>query len=399
MRLLHTADFHAGRVLRGADRTPEIRDALQEVTGLARTEKVDAVLVAGDLFDTVNPGADAEHAVFEFFLRLKELGIPSVAIAGNHDSANRLASLAGLLGWVGTQLVARPTPNPRDLVRTLTARDGTELVVGALPYLPERRIVQLADVMGADVGAWRQKYRSGMAFFLEQLEKSFRPNAVNTLMFHGTMDGARPSGSERDFQFDLSNAYTVSGQNVPQAAQYVALGHIHKPQQPSESVPAYYPGSLVQLDFGEAGEQKGVMIVEVEPGRPARPHFLELSSGKPLKVVRATPDNLEAKLARVQDFPGHLKVVVDVPGGAPLPGLKDRVLRLAPNALAVEVDKGDAGRESERAKREGLSLPQLFERYYRERKGVDLPETLLSAFEEANRAVVDEHADVEAVGT
>ena len=106
MRVLHTADFHAGRNTRGYDRTNELLDALTEIAGLARSERADAVLVSGDLFDAVNPPPAAEGIVYEFFLRLKELGIPSVVIAGNHDSASRLSGLSGLLGWVGVQMVA-----------------------------------------------------------------------------------------------------------------------------------------------------------------------------------------------------------------------------------------------------------------------------------------------------
>lgn len=93
-----------------------------EIAGLARSERADAVLVSGDLFDTVNPSAEAEAAVFDFFLRLRDARIPAVVIAGNHDSAARLHGLAGLLGWVGVQLVAQPTANPLDMIRTVETK-------------------------------------------------------------------------------------------------------------------------------------------------------------------------------------------------------------------------------------------------------------------------------------
>ena len=391
MRILHTADFHAGRTLRGYDRTPEIREALTEIAGLARTERADVVLVSGDLFDSVNPSADAEAAIYDFFLKLKDIGVPSVAIAGNHDSATRLAGLSGLLGWVGVHLVAQMPLNPLDAVKTVTARDGTELVVGAFPFLSERRLVKFADVLGGDVGQWRQKYREGMGFFLRQFERGFRAGAVNTLMLHGTIDGSSPSGSERTFNFDITNAYTISPQQLPASAQYVALGHVHKPQQPSEAPPAYYPGSIIQLDFGEAGEQKSVNLVEVEPGRPARVHTIPLASGKPLRVVRADLDHLDRKLGGLEDFPGLVKVVVEVPGGAPMPGLKDRVLRLLPNAIAVETEKVGEAEQAARERREGLTPLQLFQRYYVERRGVEhVPSGIREAFEEADRLAREE---------
>lgn len=385
MRVLHTADFHAGRNLRGFDRTPEIHDALKEIAGLARSERADVVLVSGDLFDTGNPSADAEAAVFDFFLRLRDAGIPGVVIAGNHDSAARLDSVTGLLGWVGVQVVAQPTANPLDMVRTVETRGGEVLKVGALPYLSERRLVKAADLLGGDTGTWRQKYREGMGFFLRRLGEGFTAGSVNMLMCHATMDGAVPSGSERTLQFDLTNSYTLSGLQLPAGAQYVALGHVHKPQQVSDSPPAFYPGSVIQLDFGEGGEKKQVNLVEVEAGRPAQVHALPLASGRELRTLRVDLEHVEARLAREQGFAGLLKVVVRAPAGTALPGLKDRVLKLMPNTLAVDLDAAQEDLALPELKREGLSLLELYERYHREKKG-ELPDDLRAAFQEADEA-------------
>ncbi|AZI42949.1 exonuclease SbcCD subunit D [Deinococcus psychrotolerans] len=392
MRVLHTADFHAGRTLRGYDRTPEIRDALNEIVGLARSEKVDAVLVAGDLFDTVNPPADAEAAIFAFFLALRDAGIPSIVIAGNHDSASRLSGLSGLLGWVGVQVVAQPSHDPRQMIRTVETRSGEKLVVGALPYLSERRLVKAADVMGAEVGLWRQKYREGMKFFLGQLAAGFEAGAVNMLMLHATLDGAVASGSDRGMQFDLTNAYTVSPLQLPAAAQYVALGHVHKPQELGASPLACYSGSIIQLDFGEGGEKKQVNLVEVEAGRPAKVHPIPLVSGKELRTIRADLETLDARLSAVKGFDGLLKVVVRAPAGTALPGLKDRVLRQFPNALGVELEAVKDEATVQAASREGLSIEQLYERYHQERRG-ELPDALRRVFKETDTAVREAAGD------
>lgn len=389
MRVLHTADFHAGRNLRGFDRTPEIHEALTEIAGLAKSERADVVLVSGDLFDTGNPSADAEHAVFDFFLRLRDAGIPGVVITGNHDSAARLDSVTGLLGWVGVQVVAQPLANPLDMVRHIETKSGETLTVGALPYLSERRLVKAADVLAADTGAWRQKYREGMGFFLRRLGEGFRPGSVNMLMCHATMDGAVPSGSERTLQFDLTNAYTLSGLQLPPGAQYVALGHVHKPQMVSDAPLACYPGSVIQLDFGEGGEKKQVNLIEVEALRPARVHELPLASGRELRTIRADLDTIEARLERERTFGGLLKIVVRAPAGTALPGLKDRVLRIVPNTLAVDLDAVQEDLLIPELKREGLSLMELYERYHREKRG-ELPEDLRAAFREADEAARSE---------
>ena len=384
MRVLHTADFHAGRLLKGFDRTPEIHDALVEIAGLARTERADAVLVSGDLFDTGNPSADAEAAVFDFFLRLRDAGIPGVVIAGNHDSAARLDSVAGLLGWVGIQVVAQPSGDPLAMVREVATKSGERLRVGALPYLSERRLVKAVDVLGGDLGAQRQKYRENMGFFLRELGRGFEPGAVNMLMAHTTMDGAVPSGSERTFQLDLTNAYTVSGLQLPPGAQYVALGHIHKPQTVSDAPLACYPGSVIQLDFGEAGEKKQINLIEVEAGRPARVEGIPLASGRDLRTVYVDLDNVERRLGEVKSsgFTGLLKVVVRAPAGTALPGLKDRVLNITPNALSVELDAQQEDLAVPELRREGLTLMELFERYWQEKRG-ELPDDVRAAFQTA----------------
>src|SRR5437588_8804568 len=107
MRLLHTGDWHVGRTIRGRSRTEEFADALREVVGIARQENVDALLLAGDLYDHRSPAPEADALVFEALVRLHEAGIPVVAIPGNHDSAMRLEALAMLLRPIGVTMVPR----------------------------------------------------------------------------------------------------------------------------------------------------------------------------------------------------------------------------------------------------------------------------------------------------
>jgi exonuclease SbcD len=412
MRVLHTADFHAGRSTRGYDRTPELQDALTEIAGLARTERADAVLVSGDLFDAPNPPAAAEHVIYEFFLRLKELGIPSVVIAGNHDSASRLSGLSGLLGWVGVQMVAELPADLTRLTRTIETRGGEKLVVGAIPFMSERRLLRAADLLGQDVGAWRQKFRDGMGQLMDYVGRSYRPGAVNMMMLHTTLDGAKPSG-QRSITLDLSKTYTVSGMQFPAGTQYAALGHVHKPQQVGEAVSAWYPGSVIQLDFGEGGEQKVVNLIEVTAGRPASVTPIELSSGLELRTLRVTHDTLERRLEEARSFKGLLKVVVDAPAGTALPGLKAQVLSVLPGVLAVELNAPETvGTVTPFAEREGLSRLELFERYYAQRSAQlpsgssrsgsqqpgslqsgPLPDALRAAFLEAQQAVRAEAAE------
>jgi DNA repair protein SbcD/Mre11 len=377
MRLLHTADWHAGRTLRGIERTSEIRSALLEIRQIAKSENVDAVLVAGDVFDVPNPSAEAESAVYEFFL---ELGIPSVVIAGNHDSPQRLESVSGLLAQVKAQVLGMVRPDLRAAELELGAG---RLVVAGLPFLSERRLIKAADLLAApDVGQWRQKYRDGMRFFINHVTKGFRADAVNILMLHTTLDGGVLSHSEHEFH--VSNSYCLDPQSFPSSAQYVALGHLHKPQELGEAPPVQYSGSVIQLDFGEAGEQKRVNLIELFPGRPAKVHHIPLSSGKTLYNLRSDLSGLERRLNDLRGVVGHVKLNVQLE--QPLPGLKDRIYNSVkswwnPDQLfALEVEVSQAEAQEAMTVLPEQSPIEAYRSFYLERRGQELPSDLEKAF-------------------
>ncbi len=382
MRLLHTADWHAGRTLRGMERTSEIRAALEEIRGIAISEKVDAVLVAGDVYDMPNPSAEAEAAVYDFFLELGAAGIPSVVIAGNHDSPQRLESVAGLLSRVKTTVLGQVRADLRAVQLELAA--GT-LVVAGVPFLSERRLVKAADLLAApDIGEWRQKYRDGMRFFVQHVCKDFQTNAVNILMLHTTLDGGVLSNSE--YSFHVGNAYSLDPQSFPSSAQYVALGHLHKPQELGSAPPVQYSGSIIQLDFGEAGEQKRINLIEVSAGRPAKVEHIPLSSGKTLKNIRVDIENIDRKLEELKGFTGHAKLTVLLQQA--IPGLKDRVLNSIKSwwnpqqlfALEVEVQNQELQAALETAKTPELNPLEAYRSFYAEKRGKELPQELEKAF-------------------
>lgn len=398
MRILHTADFHAGRLLKGKDRTPEIAEALAEISSLAIEKEVDVVLVAGDLFETSNPSAEAQKVVFDFFLRLHEAQIPSVAISGNHDSAERLRSWESLLQLASVHMVT----DPRNMIRRLETKSGERLVIGALPHLSERRLVKVADLLEGDTGTWRQKYREGMSFFLGLIEKAFEADSVNIVMAHTTLDGATPSGSERQHEFDLSNAYTVSGLRLPRGADYVALGHIHKNQPLLETPMTHYAGSIIQLDFGEAGEEKYINLVDITRGQ--RPDFQRhlLESGKELRTLRTDLEHLELHLEqqKKEHFTGHLKVVVNTGQKSAPSGLKDRVLHYLPHVLAVEVEKDEAVHTSfaPEHQRSHVELVELFARYWEDERGKGkLPDEIRQLFVDVEKLMHERAMQAEAM--
>ena len=331
MRLIHTSDWHLGRKLKGVDRTPEIALALEEILKYAKDFEVDAVLVAGDIFDVPNPTTEAERVAYDFFYKLNQLSIPSVAIAGNHDSATKIDSLAHLLSLAGVRALGRPRIAEEGGVVAIDTANG-KLCVGAMPFASERRMLAAEDIWNLDALAQRNDYKTTVTYVLQNLAQAFKNDAVNVMIAHMTIDGAKFTGSEAAYY--SGDVYSFSGQAIPSECQYVGLGHIHRPQQIPNAAPTYYSGSLIQVDFGEVGEEKGFNVIEVETGRPAKVQFQPLTCQKPLKRVECHLDRLDEHLEAHRDYVGYLKFAIAV--DTPQIGLADRVRKICPQAVMVE---------------------------------------------------------------
>jgi DNA repair protein SbcD/Mre11 len=376
VKLLHTADWHAGRNLHGLERTAEIREVLQEIAEIAKTEAVDLILVAGDIFDNKNPSAEAEEAVFDFFLSTK--AIPSVVIAGNHDSPQRLEALRQLLKLANVHVVGQPRIASQGGVFDLPIK-GETARIAALPFVSERRIVKVTELLEMDVGQQLERYQENMRKLIKNLSSSFDPDVVNILMMHGTMDGATLSSSE--YTFHNSETYALKADVLPIEANYVALGHIHKPQgiHGFSDHMGCYSGSIVQLDFGEA-ESKRVCIVDAQAGQPTTLREVPLKGGKRLKRVSVDYQDLERKHFDLLEFPGFLKLVVKL--DQPRPGLKERIKQSLPNVLAVELELPESESELSVVDVAHMNLFEAYGQYYKHERAQDTPEHLQAAFKE-----------------
>ncbi len=299
MRILHTADWHLGRTLEGRSRQEEHEKFVDELCTLVRDEAIDLVLIAGDVFDSGNPSAAAEELYFDALARLGENGRRAVVvIAGNHDSPDRLTAVQPLAQRHGATLFGYPYDNPGihtpgpDRVQRVAAGPGwAELtvpgvdhpaVILALSYPSESRLKQLiADTLGEE--ELQRSYSDQVKSWLAAASQRFRPDAVRLVASHLYMAGGEESDTvERPIQ--MGGAYTVYPSAVPGGTQYVALGHLHRPQE-IHGAPAVtrYSGSPLSFSFHETGYVKGVTIVEVTPGDPAPAvRQVPISAGRPL---------------------------------------------------------------------------------------------------------------------
>ena len=356
----------------------EYAKALEQVAQIAKDQKVDAVLMAGDVFDSPAPPPEAEKLVYDFLARLVPEKIACVLIAGNHDHPRKLAAVATLLE--GLKIHVRPEVRPPDQggVVTLASRDGTEEArIAVLPFVAERKVVDACTVMDAE-HKWYEAYSKRIEQILAALTKGLPSSTVNIVLAHLLVDGARVGTGERELH--LGQIYGVNPQQLPSGVQYIALGHLHRPQEVLAPAKTRYPGSLVELDFGEQDQDKSVVVVDAQPQKAPNIELIPITAGRRLRTVEGTLADLQRLAEERSD--DYLRVRVKAE--APTPGLADRVKELLPNALDVTVDHPrEAGQQPERGKGRGKLAPaQLFAAYYEHRNQTPPPKELQQLFDQ-----------------
>jgi exonuclease SbcD len=335
VKIVHTSDWHIGRRWKGIQRFDELEAVLDHLASYIEGHAIDLVLHSGDVFESRNPPAEAEQLVNRFLVRVGRTGAQMLVIAGNHDDPLRLDARSLLTEFVNVQILGRPRPASRGGTRTLRTRSGEKAIVAALPFASPGAWVSALDLAGEEASA-RARYARMFQRAVQDLCGAFRPDAVNLLMAHTHIEGAVFGESER--RVHIGDDWAGAPEALPANASYIALGHIHKPQQVDVPVPAYYAGSLLQMDFGEAGEEKSFLVVTASPGEPATVEHVPYEGGLPLVDLRATLEELEETADELRT--GWLRVTV--PLTEKDPDLNRKVRELLPNALVVRAELPEA---------------------------------------------------------
>lgn len=280
MKLLHTSDWHFGMSVGSGSYEEDQRFFLNQLYDLIRREQVEGVLLAGDVYDTGVANAAAIELYNEAVTTLcGGMGIPVVVIAGNHDSAARLAACRRLLQAAGLYVTGKLT---RPVEPVLL--DGGRVAVYPLPYFN-------ADEVKALFPEERSRIRSqetAVQVVCDEIRRSMDPGRVNIALSHALIVQAELSESDRSARVGFATAVS---KDVFAGFDYVALGHIHKPQQISERI--RYSGSPMAYSFGsEELQEKGVVLLDTDTGEQT---FVPLKPMRPRATVRGTYEELIAR--------------------------------------------------------------------------------------------------------
>lgn len=292
MRLLHTSDWHLGRSFHRVSLLDAQRAFLDHLVTTVEERAVDAVLVAGDIYDRAVPSLAAVELFDSALHRLAALSVPTIMISGNHDSARRLGVGSGLMDRAGIHLrtdphtcgtpVLLPDGDAADAGEGRGTRTGQVAFYG-LPYL-EPSLVRQA------LGAERGSHTAVLAAAMDRVRADLaeRPEGTRSVVLaHAFVTGAEVSDSERDITVGGVGSVPAS---VFDGVDYAALGHLHNCQRVTERV--RYSGSPLAYSFSETGHPKSMWLVDLGPGGELETERLHCPVPRPLARLRGTLEEL-----------------------------------------------------------------------------------------------------------
>ncbi|NNF98981.1 MAG: exonuclease subunit SbcD [Desulfobacteraceae bacterium] len=328
MKILHTSDWHLGRSLFGRKRYDEQEAFLHWLAEYIHTEGVNVLLVAGDVFDTSVPGNRAQELYYRFLCRVADSpGRHVVVTAGNHDSPSFLSAPRELLRYMNVHVVGSITGDPADEVLVLNGVSGTpELVVCAVPYLRDRDIRTAEPGESSDeknrklIAGIQEHYASVCAVAGERQEESGGVPIV--AMGHLFAAGGKIVEDDGVRELYVGSLARVRSEIFPDCIGYLALGHLHISQKVGGLEHYRYSGSPIPMGFGEANQEKKVMLVEFTKLKPVVKE-VPVPCFQALERISGPFDEIQTRIRELKSNESNAWLEVDYTGEELSGNLKD----------------------------------------------------------------------------
>lgn len=389
MRILHTGDWHLGKNLEGQSRMDEQELFLNDFIGIVEEQKIDLVIIAGDVYDSSNPPARAEKMFYDTLKKISSQGERlTVVISGNHDNPERLVAAGPLAMEHGIIMVG----TPKTVVQTgdygkhkvLNSGEGfieieingEKSVILTVPYPSEKR---LNEVLYGDMDSDEERlksYSDRIHDLFDNLKSNYREDTINLVVSHLFAMGSEESGSERSIQ--LGGSYIVDGGCFPEEAQYIALGHVHKPQiVPGTNKRARYSGSPLHYNRKEISFDKKCFVVDVKPREQCHISEVNFKVYKPIEVwkCKSIDEAIEkCEENRERDCWVYLEIVSDryirEDEIKKMKDLKKDILEIIPK-ITGEDDFKDEENFAEKP------FEDIFKEFYKKERGAEPEEELI----------------------
>ena len=402
MRILHTSDWHLGQHFMGKSREAEHLLFIQWLLKTVNDQKVDAVLIAGDIFDTGTPPSYARKLYNQFIVDLQSTCCRQlVIVGGNHDSVATLNESRDLLACLNTHVIGGVLEKTEDQIIPLSDTNGQpEAVVCAIPYIRPR------DVLQSQAGDSETDKQLALQNAIADLYKTaFELASEHSLPViatgHLTTVGGQLTESVREIYIGTLSAFPV---NAFPAADYIALGHLHRAQTVAGQENIRYSGSPIPLSFDEMSRQKQVVLVDVSKDEPVTITELDVPLFRPLKTIKGELGSIQHQLQMLDstsELNPWLEIVIETEGY--VSDLQEQIDNLVAD-LPVEVLRVRRVREKSAAalaRKETETLDELdisdvfLKRLAEEELESETSNKLTSAFNEVLEIINEETEDKE----
>ncbi|MBM71698.1 MAG: exonuclease sbcCD subunit D [Crocinitomicaceae bacterium] len=293
MKILHTSDWHIGKQLQKINFEEDLKMFFNWLIKTIEEHKIDILLISGDIFDQANPSQSAFNIYYDMLSRLEKLDCKTVITGGNHDSGAVLEAPKELLKSRGIEVVGS---SPQEISKLFFPfeKDGMKVVIAAVPFLKDRDIRKAAA--GESYSDKIQQIKEGLKLYFKDINQYSKDNYSDyklIVMGHLYVQGSKVSESEREIQ--IGNQAGVESEIFEGIPDYVALGHIHKPQTISKSNSIYYCGSPVSFSFSEKEDEKQINIIEFT-SESMNVEFIKIPKRRSLVSFNGTLNEIKKQL-------------------------------------------------------------------------------------------------------
>ncbi|MDG0807135.1 exonuclease subunit SbcD [Pectobacterium brasiliense] len=319
MRIIHTADWHLGQYFYTKSRAAEHQAFLNWLIVQVEHHQVDAIIVAGDIFDNGSPPSYAREMYYSFVVALQRTGCQLIVLGGNHDSVAMLNESRELLACLNTRVIACASDDPAQQVLVLENRQQQPgALLCAIPFLRPRDVLTSKAGQSGDEKqlalqeAITAHYQQCYQLACQKRDELGLPLPI-IATGHLTTIGATASESVRDIYIGTLDAFPA--QAFP-PADYIALGHIHRPQRVTQSEHIRYSGSPIPLSFDELNSEKSVCLVsfapDASPQTPPQIDILPIPMTQPMRLIKGSLSDIEQQLATFKNYQGNKPVWLDI---------------------------------------------------------------------------------------
>ena len=289
MRILHTSDWHIGHKIYERSRIDEHTQFLHWLLNTIIEKKVDVLLISGDIFDSSLPSADATDLYYRFLHNLHtQTDAHAVIIAGNHDSAVRLAAPKEFLKMAGIHVTGSFRESAKECVVSIS-KNGETASFAAVPYLNEGDILSHVSLEGEIER--HKRYREAVKKIYEECMSAMPDDSIRILMGHFFVHGSKSGDSERIIT--VGDTQPIRTGDLPEGADYIALGHLHRPQKVTgNGCPIIYPGSPLAMSFKEAEYRKSVFMIDTDGADTCNVEEIHVPIFRELVRVEGTLDEV-----------------------------------------------------------------------------------------------------------